>query len=203
MPRPTDPDKLKKDNGQILIEAVFGVALVATVLVVLVSLSLRSLRVQVLNKQWQQTDSLEQESLEAIRQIRDGYGSIRFFDTETSSTIETAWDWVDPDIWDASGTSHFRLYYDTLQGKWIMDQTAETSPVDTAYRLYWDTVSRSYGYPGRGGFPASATASPFYRQLVFTETAESPASRAVSCILSWNDRNTPHQSKVVSLFSRW
>ncbi len=203
----------KNKPGQILIEAVFGLALVSTILVVLVSLSLRSLRVQVLNKQWQQTDSLEQEALEAIRQIRDGFGSIRFTDSETNTTVSTGWDWVNQDIWNQSGppqetwngtgTGYFRLYYDAQLGSWTLDQTGSVEATDPVYRLYWDSVSGSYGYPGQGGFPTSATASPYYRQVVFSETSQSPASRMVSCIMTWNDRGTLHESKVVSLFSRW
>ncbi|HNT29544.1 MAG TPA: hypothetical protein PKL83_01180 [bacterium] len=185
--------------GQMLIEAIIGIAVVSSVLVVLLSLSLRTLKIQVQNKEWQKADQLEQEALEAIRQIRDGMGIIRL----TDPAQDLPWDWSSETIWENDAPTYFRLYYDAASSWWVLEKTDEDNLADPYFRLSLDETTMRYGHRGAGGFPDDARLTTLYRQIIFSETDNTPISRTLSCVIGWKDGDILHESKLVTILSDW
>jgi type II secretory pathway pseudopilin PulG len=203
-----------KQQGQIIIEAVVAVGLVSVVLIALIGLSLRSFRIQLSNRQREQATQVERAAMEAIRQIRDGYGLIKTGDTPADLH---AWSWTDPAIWtddcpyDGDMWTCFRVYYDETNNYWVMERTDGVVAYDArdpVYRLHYDIATNRFGYPDLGDFPAAASASPFYRQILVRDRPQltpfdPERAKDIVTILSWDDRSLQRQSKLVSVLSQW
>jgi len=203
-----------KQSGQIIIEAVVAVGLVSVVLIALISLSLRSFRIQLSNRQREQATQVERAAMEAIRQIRDGYGIVK---TGNTPADLHAWSWTDPTIWtndctyDGEPWTCFRVYYDETNNYWVLERTNGVSQADarnSVYHLFYDISTNRFGYPNLGNFPGTAASSPFYRQILIRDRPQvtpldPERSKDIVTILSWDDRTLQRQSKLVSVLSQW
>lgn len=189
-----------------------GLAVVSVALIAIVQLSTRALAIQTGSRLSGQASRLEQEAMEAIRQIRDGYGKLRVGNDLYD------WDWTNADdVWvtevntpgcTPNCVTYFRLYFDTTTNYWELERLAPTSPLDSAYRLNWRNNKQEFGYNNRGGFGTGSPDSPFYRQISMQDIPPEGAfdpklSKTITATLSWRQDGHAEESKLVSILSRW
>lgn len=181
-----------------IIEALVAMGIISVALVAILSLSLQSIRVQLSNRQWTQADQLQQESLEAIRQIRDGIGKIKIDEALYD------WDWDADGIWgDLEEPSFFRMYYDRNHNYWILEMVNLTDPKHSDYQLYYDSSTNSFGYPNRGSFASNAKPSSFYRQIVITHRPGITHGKNVICLLNWKQGDLEHEAQINTILTQW
>ncbi len=148
-----------KQTGQVLIEAIVAIAIIATTLVGIVSLSIFVLRISGINVRRTKTNALAQESFEALRLIRDGQGSMK-----TSAGEYKNWNWnAIP-----STPEYFRIYYETTQTPiWVIEDVSndlkKETPTSDIYRMYFNETENKWE-PAPTGTP-SAGQEYFYRQI--------------------------------------
>lgn len=187
-------------SGTILIEVMVGLAMVAVALTALVSLALSSINVQLVSKQLQESDQINQECLEAVRQIRDKIGWV-----VTTDGQEVKWSWSDEGIWNPDGETFFRVYLDQEDLYWRMQRLPNSlhNPLAQDYRLDFDFATGSYGYKEVGNFSDEANTSLFYRQLIIKNWQDDPSLKEVTCNLSWNTRSQKHSTQLSTILTQW
>jgi type II secretory pathway pseudopilin PulG len=203
------PNNNRASQGQMIIEVVVALAITSIVLVGLVTVAIRTVTVHVQNTRWQNADTLAEEGMEAVRQLRDGYGVIVYQESEKVYETDWVWDDVelepDPPLW-GSASSRYRVYVDRQvpgSERWIMERYEQGYDAHF-FRLYKDSNS-NYGYPDKGGFAADATITPFARSITITAYSVDGVilGKSISVALSWQDRLGDHSVDLITLLGIW
>ena len=87
-------EKQNQDQqGQVIIEGIISIAIVATTLIGIISLSVFALRISTINSRKTKAHALAQEAVENMRAVRDGEGIVRQKDDQGGTVDHSSWDW--------------------------------------------------------------------------------------------------------------